>query len=265
MPQTTAPRVALVCALAIAAGLFYVHSRWIYVHFSNDGYLLDSGWLAYLFQSGDPLLRNPISVNGLSFYAHHLSPHIFLFGAPLAKLGLSGITVEAGVRLSPYGAWLMDVPRRSYFACVAVVIVALLSVEMRAQSLTGSLLGTVKDTQGGVLQGAIIRVTSPALIGGEQRTISNQRGEWRFPSLPPGGYALSVELTPQFAPCRKNQLGVGADETLEVAIVLQLADIAESVTVTGDVAISSRNSGLETRSAPTTSARSPLDGSVCSI
>ena len=76
--------------------IFATHSRWIFTHFSTDGYLEDSGWLAYLFESADPLLHNPSGVNGLSFYAHHLSPHIFLFGAPLAKLlGLTGFEIFA--------------------------------------------------------------------------------------------------------------------------------------------------------------------------
>ena len=34
-----------------------------------------------------------------------------------------------------------------------------------AQGLTGALIGSVKDGQGGVLPGALVRVTSPALIG----------------------------------------------------------------------------------------------------
>src|SRR5437773_2751488 len=39
--------------------LFAVHARWIFTHFSSDGYLCDSGWLAYLFEAGGPLLQNP--------------------------------------------------------------------------------------------------------------------------------------------------------------------------------------------------------------
>jgi hypothetical protein len=35
------------------------------------------------------------------------------------------------------------------------------------QGLSGALIGTVRDTQGGVVQGASVRVSSPALIGGE--------------------------------------------------------------------------------------------------
>ena len=81
---TTIAHVASV--LILFALIFATHSRWIFTHFSSDGYLEDSGWLAYLFASADPLLHDPSGVNDLSFYAHHLSPHIFLFGAPLATL-----------------------------------------------------------------------------------------------------------------------------------------------------------------------------------
>ncbi|MCC7126698.1 MAG: hypothetical protein IT178_17745 [Acidobacteria bacterium] len=65
-------------------------------HFSTDGYLLDSGWLAYLLETADPLLKNPSSVNDLSFYAHHVSPHLFLFGVPFARLlDLNGFEILA--------------------------------------------------------------------------------------------------------------------------------------------------------------------------
>jgi hypothetical protein len=83
-------------ALLVFALLFATHSRWVFTHFSSDAYLEDSGWLAYLFESADPLLHNPSGVNDLSFYAHHLSPHIFLFGAPLSTLfGFTGIQIFA--------------------------------------------------------------------------------------------------------------------------------------------------------------------------
>jgi hypothetical protein len=93
-------RLALIGELSLVlivfSLLFALHSRWIYTHFSSDAYLEDSGWLAYLFESRDPLLRNPSAENNLSFYAHHLSPHIFLFGAPLSKfVGFDGFRIFA--------------------------------------------------------------------------------------------------------------------------------------------------------------------------
>ena len=95
-PSRLARIAELSFALLVFAWLFAMHSRWVFTHFSSDAYLEDSGWLAYLFQSADPLLHNPSGVNELSFYAHHLSPHIFLFGAPLATVfGLTGIQILA--------------------------------------------------------------------------------------------------------------------------------------------------------------------------
>src|SRR5262245_63011948 len=62
-----------------------------------------------------------------------------------------------------------------------------------AQDVTGSLIGTVEDAQGGVLRGAVARVSSPALIAGVQTATTNDKGQLRFPALPPGLYALDVE------------------------------------------------------------------------
>lgn len=60
-----------------------------------------------------------------------------------------------------------------------------------AQGLTGTLIGTVTDEAGGVISGAVVRISSLALIAGELTTKTDERGELRFPSLPPGSYARS--------------------------------------------------------------------------
>ena len=70
-------------------------------------------------------------------------------------------------------------------------IVALARV-VEAQALTGALIGSVKDAQGGVLPGAVVSVTSPALIGGPAMVSTNEKGQLRFPALPPGRYALEI-------------------------------------------------------------------------
>jgi hypothetical protein len=96
LPIRLKPVAHVAFVLLVMTAIFATQSRWIFTHFSSDGYLEDSGWLAYLFESRDPLLHNPSGVNNLSFYAHHLSPHLFLFGAPLSKLfGLTGIQIFA--------------------------------------------------------------------------------------------------------------------------------------------------------------------------
>ena len=118
-----------------------------------------------------------------------------------------------------------------------------------AQGLTGALIGTVKDAQGGVLPGALVRVTSPALIRHAQTTITNEKGQLRFPSLPPGLYALDVEMT-GFATYHEPDIRIGAGATIERNAVLSVAGVAESVTVQGGSRLEARGSGFETRIGP---------------
>lgn len=174
--------------------------------------------------------------------------------------------------------------RRLSVALLTVpALLALLPIETHAQGLTGILVGTVKDTQRGVVPGAVVRLASPAVMGDTLRTTSNDKGWWRLPALPPGQYVLTVELAPKFAAYRKEGLTLRTGETLDLPVVLQLAGIAESVTVEANSDVTARASGLETRfgsdyirtipsrrysmfslinSAPGVSPTSPASGSV---
>jgi outer membrane receptor protein involved in Fe transport len=101
-----------------------------------------------------------------------------------------------------------------------------------AQVEQGRLLGTVKDAQGGVLPGVMVTATSPALIG--QRTaISETDGRYLITNLPSGPYALKFELQGFQAFLRQN-IVVTQGSTLTIDATLELASVAETVTVTGD-------------------------------
>ena len=94
-----------------------------------------------------------------------------------------------------------------------------------AQGLTGSLIGTVRDAQGGVVSGAVVRVGSSALIGGAATQTTNQKGQLRFPALPPGPYVLDIEF-PGFTAYREENISIGAGATIERTAVLTLAGFA---------------------------------------
>ena len=127
---------------------------------------------------------------------------------------------------------------------------ALLPHVAAAQGLTGALIGTVKDAQGGVLPGAVVRVSSPALIGGPATSITNERGQMRFPSLAPGDYALDIELR-GFGPYHEGDIRIGAGATIERTVVLNVEGVKESVVVEGAGSrIEARGSGFETRFGP---------------
>jgi hypothetical protein len=116
-----------------------------------------------------------------------------------------------------------------------------------AQGLTGALIGTVKDAQGGVLSGAVVRVGSPALIGSPDAMTTNDKGQLRFPALPPGRYVLDIALE-GFAAYHEEDIRIGAGATIERTAVLNVAGIEESLVVQGAGSrIEARGSGFETR------------------
>src|SRR4051812_10374816 len=116
--------------------------------------------------------------------------------------------------------------------------------------MTGALIGTVRDAQGGVLPGAAVRVASAALIGGPASAITNEKGQLRFPSLPPGVYTIDIEM-PGFATYHETDVGIGAGATIERTAVLKVAGVAESVVVEGAGSrIEARGSGVGTPFGP---------------
>jgi carboxypeptidase family protein len=115
------------------------------------------------------------------------------------------------------------------------------------QTLTGTVIGTVRDESGGILPGALVHLSSPSLIGGPLTREVDERGQIRFQALPPGLYQIDVEKA-GFASYREQGVEVGASATLERTVVLKVAGVAESIVVEGAGSrIEARGSGLETR------------------
>ena len=119
-----------------------------------------------------------------------------------------------------------------------------------AQGLTGTLIGTVKDPQGGSIRGAEVRVSSDALIGGPQLQLTNDKGQFRFASLPPGTFFLEVSFT-GFATRREEGIIVAPGATIERMSVLEPAGVAEAIVVDGGASrIDARDPGFGTRFGP---------------
>ena len=136
--------------------------------------------------------------------------------------------------------------QRRFLVLVATACVLLPAVAA-AQGLTGTLSGTVTDPQGGVLAGALVRISSPALIGGQMTQPTGERGQLRFAALPPGTYILDIELQ-GFAPYRLDDIRIGVGGTLNLRVQLRLANVTESVAVEGGGSrIDAREPGFETR------------------
>ncbi|HMJ84653.1 MAG TPA: TonB-dependent receptor, partial [Vicinamibacterales bacterium] len=129
-------------------------------------------------------------------------------------------------------------------------ICTLLSAVGAAQGLTGALIGTVRDAHGGVLPRARVRVSSPALIGGPMSLTTDEKGQLRFQTLPPGPYALDIELE-GFDSYHEDAITIGAGATIERTAILNVAGLAESIVVEGAGSrIEARNPGFRTRFGP---------------
>lgn len=101
-----------------------------------------------------------------------------------------------------------------------------------AQMQTGSILVRVTDDQNAAVPGVAVTLTSPVLVAGTTTGVTDSAGANRFPSLPPGVYSVKIELQGFRTVVRENvTVQVGA--TVPLDLQLQLATVAETVTVTG--------------------------------
>ncbi len=125
--------------------------------------------------------------------------------------------------------------RRIFIAASLALLVALgVASQAAAQSTTtGSIRGTVTDSEGGVLPGATVTATSDALVAGRLTAVTDQRGLYRFPALPPGIYVIEVTL-PGFRTVRQENVRVTITQTLNVDLQMAVATVAEEITVVAE-------------------------------
>jgi outer membrane receptor protein involved in Fe transport len=94
---------------------------------------------------------------------------------------------------------------------------------------TGNVVGTVKDDSGGVLPGVSVELSGERVMG-LRTSITDERGQYFFRSLPPGLFDLSFTLA-GFASEKRSGVRVLVGATIEENVTLRLEGVAESVTV----------------------------------
>lgn len=116
---------------------------------------------------------------------------------------------------------------------ISLLVVLALASRAQAQILTGSVIGTVRDESGAVLPGVTVTLASTALPGGPSTMVTTEKGEYRFPQLAPGTYALTMVLQ-GFSTYQEQDLQVAVGATIERIVTLKLATVAETITVSGE-------------------------------
>ena len=116
---------------------------------------------------------------------------------------------------------------RLFRTSAMLLLAALIATPALAQTLTGSITGTVKDEQGAVLPGVNVTLTGKQ---GTQTKVTDANGNYRFPALEVGTYAVSADLTGfQKASQQVVQISPGRELTIDLALKVQ--GLTESVTV----------------------------------
>jgi hypothetical protein len=136
----------------------------------------------------------------------------------------------------------MTLGRRVLIVASALMLALGLPSFSRAQSLTGSISGTVSDAQGGVLPGADVSLTNQSSKT-VQRTVTNTDGVFVFASVPQGTYSVRVELS-GFTAWEATDIMVRLGDRRTVSgITLKVGGVEEVISVTSRPEIAPVDSG----------------------
>ena len=114
-----------------------------------------------------------------------------------------------------------------------LVIAFLLAVgiDASAQEFTGSIYGRIVDPTNALMPGVSITVEGDAIQG--QRTAESEaNGSYRFLNLPQGEYRVTYQKS-KFKKIVYEGAKVEVDKTITMNVTMQIADIEETVVVTG--------------------------------
>src|SRR5688572_32302010 len=113
--------------------------------------------------------------------------------------------------------------------CWLVVLAVMVSaIGASAQVQSGSITGTVRDGQGGVLPGVLVTLAG---AGPTQTYTTESEGQYRFLNVPPGTYTMTVSL-PGFQTVIREGIVVAVGQTVNLPLSMNVASVQETVTVT---------------------------------
>jgi hypothetical protein len=122
-------------------------------------------------------------------------------------------------------------------ACWAVAVGA------SAQITTGTVAGTIKDAQGGVIPGATVVLVSETKGTKSTPVVTNETGDYVFPNVTPDTYTVEVTME-GFKTLRRTGVQVsGGDRVALGNQMIEVGGAAETVNVTAEAALVQSQSG----------------------
>ena len=125
-------------------------------------------------------------------------------------------------------------------ASTAALLFLVLAANASGQ-ITGSVVGSVRDSTRAELPGATVTLTNVD-TGITQSTVTSDTGDFRFPLVPVGRYSVSAELA-GFKRAALAGVPVELGQATRADLVLQVQGVAETITVSGGFQLLQTESG----------------------
>lgn len=120
---------------------------------------------------------------------------------------------------------------RGVLLCLAATVLLWAVPRVAAQSVTGTITGSVTDSTGAVIPNATVTATETA-TGIKRNAVSNGAGIFTFPALQPGNYSVSAGAS-GFSTGVRAGIELQINQTASVVIPLALGTQSQTVQVNG--------------------------------
>lgn len=120
-------------------------------------------------------------------------------------------------------------PLIPHVIAVVVAFLLILAPVASAQTLYGSLTGTVTDPTGSIVAGAQVTASNPA-TGLSRSVTTGSSGEYQFTDLPPGAYDVTFSA-PTFGQSVSRAIPISANQTRRIDATLTAGGVNQSVDV----------------------------------
>ena len=131
-------------------------------------------------------------------------------------------------------AQVSNLPEFVTYLGALVVLLTSFAGMARGQQTTATIVGNVVDSTGAVVAGATVTVTNTG-TNATRTTLTEADGKYSLPSLTPGPYALSVEMT-GFQQQRIKDIVLDASQTSRQDFKLSVGEVTNTVTVEASTA-----------------------------
>src|SRR2546425_10116379 len=123
---------------------------------------------------------------------------------------------------------------RRLFAASAACLLLAVPAAAPAQGVSGTVSGTVKDPQGGVVPGATVTLISDTRGTLSTPAITNATGDFVFPNVTADTYTIQVEM-PSFKTLKRSGIAVSSGSHVAIgSLAIEVGGASEVVTVTGE-------------------------------